>query len=70
MDISAVATSTNPLGAIVAGGLSSPGMIWKSFLSLVLSAAGMYQLSQGKKQGDGGKMLTGAGLILASFFCF
>ena len=45
-------------------------MIWRSFLSLVLSAAGMYQLSQGKKQGDGGKMLTGAGLILASFFCF
>lgn len=70
MDISAVATSTNPLGALASGGLFGPGMIWKSFLSLVLSVAGMYTLAQGKKHGEGSKMLTGAGLILASIFCF
>ena len=43
---------------------------WKFGVSTLVGLLGMYYLAAGKKQGDFGKMMLGAGLTLASFFLF
>lgn len=44
--------------------------VWKFGVSSVVGLLGMFYLAAGKKQGDFGKMVLGAGLTLASFFLF
>ena len=49
---------------------ASASSYWKFGVSAIVGLLGMYYLAAGKKQGDFGKMLLGAGLTLASFFLF
>ena len=49
---------------------ASSSSVWKFGVSSIVGLLGMFYLAAGKKQGDFGKMVLGAGLTLASFFLF
>jgi hypothetical protein len=49
---------------------ASASSAWKFGASSIVGLLGMFYLAAGKKQGDFGKMVLGAGLTLASFFLF
>jgi hypothetical protein len=63
-------STTTDQGALPTITAGSSSTIWKFGLSAVVGVLGMYYLAAGKKQGDFGKMVLGAGLTLASFFLF
>lgn len=48
----------------------TPNVMVKTSLSIVLMTAGMYYLATGRKEADLNRMLLGAGLSLASLFCY
>ena len=63
-------STTTEQGAFPTIAPASNSAVWKFGVSAVAGLLGMYYLATGKKQGDLGKMLLGAGLALASFFLF
>jgi hypothetical protein len=67
--IGGLAGASSPTLGISAGSIT-PAFVVKNVVSLVLSLLGMYYLALGKKEGDGGKMVKGAAMLLASLFIF
>ena len=48
----------------------TPNVVFKTLASTVVATIGYFYLTTARKQGDVGKMLAGAILILASLFLF
>ena len=63
-------TSTATIGGTPPAAPAGVLAYWKFGVSGIFGLLGMYYLVAGKKQGDFGKMMLGAGLTLASFFLF
>ena len=67
--IGATPTTTANTGTLPTFSAGSSS-VWKFGVSSIVGLLGMFYLAAGKKQGDFGKMVLGAGLTLASFFLF